>query len=79
MSFQELKIEEHLLNLVLCLNYFDYSQSVGKSWVGRWVSGKWSVGQWVGRSVVGGSVVGGFKKPHLFQTKQSTTKKICFA
>ena len=32
-SFQELKSEEHVSNLVFCLNYFDYSQSVG-----RWVS-----------------------------------------
>ena len=44
MSFQELKSEEHYLNLVFCLHYFDYSQSVG-----RWVSGRWvggSVGKW---------------------------------
>ena len=57
MSFQELKSEEHILNLVFCLNYFDYSQSVG-----RWVSGKWSVGRWVGGSLVDESVVGGFNK-----------------
>ena len=30
--FQELKSEEHVLSLVFCLNYFGYSQSVG-----RWV------------------------------------------
>ena len=36
MSFQELKNEEHILNLVFCLNYFDYSQSMG-----RWVSDRW--------------------------------------
>ena len=46
-SFQELKSEEYVLNLVFCLNKFDYSQSVC-----RWVSGRW----------VGGSVVGGFNK-----------------
>ena len=50
LSFQELKNEEHILNLVIYLNYFDYSQSVGKWSVGRWVSGKWSmdwrVGEW---------------------------------
>ena len=34
-SFQELKSEEPVLNLVFCLNYFDYSQSVGKWSVGR--------------------------------------------
>ena len=27
-SFQELKNEEHVLNLVFCLNYSGYSQSV---------------------------------------------------
>ena len=36
MSFQELKIEEYVLNLVFCLNYFDYSQLFG--W---WVNGWW--------------------------------------
>ena len=41
MTFQELKSEEHVSNLVFCLNYFDYSHLVG-----RWVSGKWSVGRW---------------------------------
>ena len=30
MSCQEFKSEEHVLNLVLCLNYFDYRQSVGR-------------------------------------------------
>ena len=30
MSFHELKSEEHVLNLVFCLNYFDHSQSVGR-------------------------------------------------
>ena len=35
-GFQELKSEEHVLNLVFCLNYSGYSQSVG-----RWVSGWW--------------------------------------
>ena len=44
MSFQELISEEHVLNLVFCLNYFDYSQSVGR---------------WVGGPLVGGSVFGG--------------------
>ena len=40
MSFQELKSEEHVLNLVFCLNDFDCSQSVGR-WVGsRWVGGR---------------------------------------
>ena len=43
MTFQELKSEEHVLYLVFCLNYFDYSQSVGQS-----VSGKRSVCRWVG-------------------------------
>ena len=43
MSFQELKSKEHVLNLVFCLNYFDYSQSVG-----RWISGWW-IGGLVGR------------------------------
>ena len=56
MSFQELKSEEHDMNMVFCLNYFDYSQSVG--W---WVSG-----QWVNGSIVGGSVVGGFNKTQLW-------------
>ena len=37
---------------IFCLNYFAYSQSVG-----RWVSGRW-----VGGLVVGGTVVGGFSK-----------------
>ena len=50
--FQELKSEEHVLNLVFCLDYFDYSQSLGKwSWsVRRWVGGKRLVGRcrWVG-------------------------------
>ena len=36
MTFQELKSEEHVLYLVFCLNYFGYSQSVG-----RWISGQW--------------------------------------
>ena len=36
MSFQELKSEEHVLNLDFCLNYFDDSQLVG-----RWVAGQW--------------------------------------
>ena len=49
MSFQELKSEEHDMNVVFCLNYFDYSQSGG--W---WVSGKRSVGQWVDSRWVGG-------------------------
>ena len=39
MTFQELKSEERVLYLVFCLNYFDYSQSVG-----RWVSGQWVSG-----------------------------------
>ena len=66
MNFWELKSEEHVLNLVFCLNYFDYSQLV--SW---WVSGPW-VGEymvssrWVGGPIVGGSVVGGFNKTRLF-------------
>ena len=51
MSFQELKSEEHVLNLVFCLNYFEYSHSVG-----QWVSDKRSVGRWVGSRWVGGSV-----------------------
>ena len=45
MSFQELKSEEHYLNLVFCLHYFDYSQSVGKWSMGRWVSGRWVGGR----------------------------------
>ena len=40
MNFQEIKSEEHILNLVFYLNYFDYSQSLGP-----WVSGIWSVGR----------------------------------
>ena len=47
MSFQELKSEEYVSNLVFCFNYFDDSHSVG-----RWVSDWW----------VAGSVVGGFDK-----------------
>ena len=47
MSFQELKSEEHLLNLIFCFNYFDYIQ-----FLVQWVSG-W----WVDGSVVNGSVV----------------------
>ena len=39
MSFQELKSEEYALNLVFCLNYFNYSQSVGRWIRGRWVDG----------------------------------------
>ena len=42
LSFQELKCEEYVLNLVFCFDYFDDGQSV--VW---WVSGWW----------VGGSVV----------------------
>ena len=41
MSFQELKSEEHVLNLVFCLNYFDYSQSVGRRVSGRWTMNKY--------------------------------------
>ena len=48
MNFQELKSEEHVLNLVFCLNYFHDSQSVGR-WVGESVvSGRWVGGRWVG-------------------------------
>ena len=39
----ELKSNEYVLNLVLCFNYFNDSQSVV-----RWLSAKWSVGRWVG-------------------------------
>ena len=39
MSFQELKIEEYVLNLVFCLNYFDYSQSVDWQVSDPWVGG----------------------------------------
>ena len=57
-----LKSEERVLNLVFCLNYFDYSQSLG-GWVsGRWVGGYVVSGRWVGGSVVGGLVVGAFNK-----------------
>ena len=66
-SFEELKSKEHVLYLVFCLNYFDYSQSVG-----RWVSGKWSVGRWVGSRWVGGSTVGGFSK-----TQKNKSDKKC--
>ena len=38
-SFEELKSEEHVLNLVFCLKYFDYSQSVGRWVVSRWIGG----------------------------------------
>ena len=44
-TFQELKSGEHVLNLVFCFNYFNYSQLVG-----RWISGL----------VVSGSVVDSF-------------------
>ena len=55
MNFQELK-SEHVLNLVFCLNYFDYCQSVGRWVSGRWVDGsmgKWSVSRWVSDKWVG--------------------------
>ena len=52
MSFQELKSEEYVSNLVFCFNYFDDSHSVGR-WVSDW---------WVAGSLVAGSVVGGFDK-----------------
>ena len=42
MSFQELKSEEYVLNLVFCFDYFDDSQLVG-----RWVSGRWVSGWWL--------------------------------
>ena len=46
MSFQELKSEKHVLNLVFCLNYFNYNQSVGR-WVVVGGSVGWkSVGRW---------------------------------
>ena len=64
MSFQELKSEEHVLNLLYCLNYFNDSQSVG-----RWVSGQSVDGYVVSGRWVGGSVVGGFKR-------QKTTKQV---
>ena len=54
MSFQELKREEHVLNLVFCLNYFNYSQSVGWCVSGRWVGEKVVSGRWVGSRWVGG-------------------------
>ena len=57
LSFQELKNEEHILNLVIYLNYFDYSQSVGRWVSGRWVGGLVVSGQWIG-----GLVNGGFNK-----------------
>ena len=52
MIFQEVKSEECVFNLVSCLNYFVYSQSVG--WC---VSGQW----------VGGLMVGGFNKTLIYQ------------
>ena len=52
MIFQELKNEEHVFDLVFCLNYFDYSRSPG-----RCVSGQW----------VDGSMVGGFNKTLIYQ------------
>ena len=52
MSFQELKSEEYVSNLVFCFKYFDDSHSVGR-WVSDW---------WVAGSLVAGSVVGGFDK-----------------
>ena len=57
MSFQELKSEEYVSNLVFCFNYFDDSHSVG-----RWVSDWWVAGSLVAGSLVAGSVVGGFDK-----------------
>ena len=54
MSFQELKSEEHVLNLVFCLNYFSYSQSVGWWVSGRWAGEKVVSGRWVGSRWVGG-------------------------
>ena len=39
MSFRELESEEHVFNLVFCLNYFDFIQLVGQWVSGRWVGG----------------------------------------
>ena len=52
MIFQELKSEERVLSPVFCLNYFDYSQSVGCCVIGWWV---------------GGAAVGGFNKTLICQ------------